>query len=48
MSEPFWVLVLWMLPSGLALLTDYIPRLKPPLERAARRDEDIWRRLRRL
>jgi hypothetical protein len=41
------VLGLWMLPLGLALLADDIPRLKPPLERAARRAEGVWRRLRR-
>jgi hypothetical protein len=40
------VLGLWMLPLGLALLADDIPRLKPPLERAARRVEAAWRRVR--
>ncbi len=41
------VLGLWMLPLGLALLADDIPRLKPPLERAARKAEGVWRRLRK-
>ena len=40
------VLGLWMLPLGLALLADDIPRLKPPLERTARRAEGVCRRLR--
>jgi hypothetical protein len=40
------VLGLWMLPLGLALLADDIPRLKPPLERAVRRVEAAWRRVR--
>lgn len=40
------VLGLWMLPLGLGLLADDIPRLKPPLEKAARRVEAVWRRVR--
>jgi hypothetical protein len=35
-----------MLPLGLALPADDIPRLEPPLERAARRAEGVWRRRR--
>ncbi|WP_236033792.1 hypothetical protein [Belnapia mucosa] len=37
---------LWMLPLGLALMSDDVPRLKPPLERTARWTERQWRRLR--
>jgi hypothetical protein len=40
------VLGLWMLPVGLALLADDVPRLKPPLERTARWVESKWRRVR--
>lgn len=37
---------LWMLPLGLALMSDDIPGLKPPLERGARWLGRCWRRLR--
>lgn len=37
---------LWMLPLGLALLADDVPRLKPTLERTAMRVEMLWQRLR--
>jgi hypothetical protein len=37
---------LWMLPLGLALMSDDIPWLKVPLEKAARGIERVWRRLR--
>lgn len=40
------VLGLWMLPLGLALLSDDIPRLKIWLERAARWTGRMWRRVR--
>ena len=36
---------LWMLPLGLALLSDDIPWLKVPLERAARWIERAWRKV---
>ncbi|KMO23522.1 hypothetical protein QR78_04240 [Methylobacterium indicum] len=38
---------LWMLPLGLALLSEDIPGMKPSLERAARWLEDKWNRLAR-
>ncbi|MBK3395496.1 hypothetical protein HPY23_02920 [Methylobacterium sp. IF7SW-B2] len=38
---------LWMLPLGLALLSEDIPGMKPSLERAARWLEDKWHRLAR-
>lgn len=38
------VLGLWMLPVGLALLSQDIPALKVPLERSARWIEGVWRR----
>ncbi|MDP4006212.1 hypothetical protein [Methylobacterium sp. NEAU K] len=41
------VLGLWMLPLGLALLSEDIPALKPPLERAARVVEGAVARLRK-
>ena len=34
---------LWMLPLGLALLSDDVPILKSPLERAARGTGRAWR-----
>jgi hypothetical protein len=34
---------LWMLPLGLALLSDDVPALKSPLERAARGIGRAWR-----
>jgi hypothetical protein len=37
---------LWMLPLGLALLSDDVPWLKIPLERTARGIERVWRHLR--
>jgi hypothetical protein len=37
---------LWMLPLGLALAGEDLPWMKPPLERAARRTERVWARLR--
>ena len=40
------VLGLWMLPLGLALLSEDVPALKVPLERAARWIERQWRRWR--
>lgn len=40
------VLGLWMLPLGLALLSQDVPALKPPLERAARFLERLWTRWR--
>jgi len=40
------VLGLWMLPLGLALLSDDVPWLKPPLEYAAHWAERMWRTLR--
>ncbi|MBO1021267.1 hypothetical protein IPV08_14970 [Methylobacterium sp. SD274] len=38
------VLGLWMLPVGLALLSQDIPALKIPLERSARWTEGVWQR----
>ena len=40
------VLGLWMLPLGLALLSDDVPGLKPHLETAALWTERTWRRVR--
>ncbi|TDH62488.1 hypothetical protein E2C06_11500 [Dankookia rubra] len=40
------VLGLWMLPLGLALMSDDVPWLKTPLEFSARWIERSWRRLR--
>ncbi len=37
---------LWMLPLGLALMSDDIPWLKVPLEKAARGAERLWARVR--
>ena len=37
---------LWMLPLGLALMSDDIPRLKVPLEKMARGVERLWSRVR--
>jgi hypothetical protein len=37
---------LWMLPLGLALMSDDIPWLKVPLEKAARSVERMWARVR--
>jgi hypothetical protein len=37
---------LWMLPLGLALMSDDIPWLKVPLEKAARGVERLWARVR--
>jgi hypothetical protein len=37
---------LWMLPLGLALAGEDLPWMKPPLERAARRIERAWARIR--
>ena len=37
---------LWMLPLGLALMSDDIPWLKVPLEKAARGIERLWARVR--
>lgn len=39
------ILGLWMLPLGLALLSQDVPWLKVPLERAARWIERSWARL---
>lgn len=39
------ILGLWMLPLGLALLSEDVPGLKIPLERSARWIERRWRRL---
>lgn len=39
------VLGLWMLPVGLALLSQDVPALKVPLEHAARWLERVWARL---
>ncbi len=36
---------LWMLPLGLALLSEDLPGMKPSLERSARWLEDNWRRV---
>ncbi|MGH1590360.1 hypothetical protein ACRBEV_20980 [Methylobacterium phyllosphaerae] len=41
------VLGLWMLPLGLALLSEDIPALKPRLEAAARAGEGLLSRLRK-
>src|SRR3954447_23855209 len=38
------VLGLWMLPLGLALMSDDVPRLKTPLECSARWVERVWRK----
>jgi hypothetical protein len=38
------VLGLWMLPLGLALMSDDVPWLKTPLECSARWIERIWRK----
>ena len=38
---------LWMLPLGLAFLSDDVPWLKAPLEHSARWIEKIWRRMRK-
>ncbi len=38
------ILGLWMLPVGLALLSQDVPALKVPLERAARWLERLWAR----
>ena len=40
------VLGLWMLPLGLALMSDDVPWLKTPLEQAARWVERTWRKAR--
>jgi hypothetical protein len=40
------VLGLWMLPLGLALMSDDVPSLKTPLEHAARWIEGAWRKAR--
>ena len=40
------ILGLWMLPLGLALMSDDIPWLKVPLEKAARGVERLWARAR--
>jgi hypothetical protein len=37
---------LWMLPLGLARLSDDIPWFKVPLEKTARWIERMWRRVR--
>ena len=37
---------LWMLPLGLALMSDDIPWLKVPLEKASRGGERLWARVR--
>jgi len=37
---------LWMLPLGLALMSDDIPWLKVPLEKTARVVERLWARVR--
>lgn len=39
------VLGLWMLPLGLALMSDDVPWLKTPLERSACWIEGIWRKV---
>ncbi|KQT08658.1 hypothetical protein ASG40_12365 [Methylobacterium sp. Leaf399] len=39
------VLGLWMLPVGLALISQDVPGLKVPLERSARWIERTWERL---
>jgi hypothetical protein len=41
------VLGLWMLPVGLALMSQDVPQMKPPLERSARWIERMWQRLAR-
>jgi hypothetical protein len=40
------ILGLWMLPLGLALMSDDVPWLKTPLEQAARWIERTWRKAR--
>ena len=40
------ILGIWMLPLGLALLSQDVPGLKVPLEQAARWIERAWERLR--
>lgn len=40
------ILGLWMLPLGLALLSDDVPALKPHLETSARWTERTWERVR--
>jgi hypothetical protein len=40
------ILGLWMLPLGLALMSDDIPWLKVPLEKVSRGIERLWRRWR--
>ncbi|HEX8416346.1 MAG TPA: hypothetical protein VF641_01965 [Methylobacterium sp.] len=40
------ILGLWMLPLGLALLSQDVPWLKIPLEHSARWIERTWRRIR--
>ena len=40
------VLGLWMLPLGLALMSDDVPWLKTPLEHSARWTERAWRKAR--
>jgi uncharacterized membrane protein len=37
---------LWMLPLGLALMSDDVPWLKVPLEKASRGAEHLWARVR--
>ena len=37
---------LWILPLGLALMSDDIPRLKVPLEKLSRGIERLWARVR--
>ena len=37
---------LWMLPLGLALMSDDLPWLKVPMEKAARGAERLWARVR--
>jgi hypothetical protein len=41
------VLGLWMLPVGLALMSQDVPQMKPPLEKSARWIERSWHRLTR-
>ena len=38
---------LWMLPFGLALMSDDLPWLKVPLEKVSRGVERLWARVRR-
>jgi hypothetical protein len=40
------ILGIWMLPLGLALMSDDVPWLKTPLEHAARWIERAWRKAR--